>query len=222
LGFTVAVAAASGIARSKLWIFPFTFAILALTYEKLHAYVEGLSESLIDPMTELPNLRYLRTHAAQELDRARRQKNALAVLMIDLNDFKAINDNYGHRAGDLALRHVAARLQASVRSYDICARYAGDEFVVLLPGCNHDDAQTKAEVLQRAIAESSFEATEGITTSVNISIGFAVYPEEGQTFDELLTVADQQMFRNKQWKETRVMTNVPSGRRQLAGAPLPV
>src|SRR6185436_3760246 len=157
--------------------------ILALTYDTLHAYVEGLSESLIDPLTDLPNLRYLRTHAAQEVDRAQREATTLAVLMIDVVGFKTINDTYGHRAGDLALREVAQRLQASVRSYDICARYAGDEFVVVLPGCPAEEAQAKAIALQRAIAEARFEPAPGETRPLEISVGVAMYPEQGETFD---------------------------------------
>src|SRR5882672_8147968 len=110
-GFGVAAAASAGLVRSKLCLLPFTVAILALTYDTLHAYVEGLSESLIDPMTDLPNLRYLRTHAAREIDRAQRDAAPLAVVMIDVVGFKTINDTYGHRAGDVALREVAQRLQ---------------------------------------------------------------------------------------------------------------
>jgi len=196
-GFCVAAAASAGITRSKLWLLPFTLAILGLTYEQLHAYVEGLSESLTDPMTDLPNLRYLRRRAPLEVDRAGREQHSLAVLMIDLVDFKAINDTYGHRAGDLALREVAQRLQSSVRSYDICARYAGDEFVVLLAGCKAEEAQAKASALQRAVADAHFEPAAGKTTPLEISVGVAMFPEQGETFDALLAAADQAMFANK-------------------------
>lgn len=214
-GFSVAVAAAAGIARSKLWLFPFTVAILSLTYDKLHAYVEGLSESLTDAMTGLPNLRYLRMHAPQEIDRASRDDKAVAVLMIDLVDFKSINDTYGHRAGDVALREVAQRLQASVRSYDICARYAGDEFVVVLHGCPAGEAQAKAAALQRAVADARFEPAAGETRPLEISVGVAMFPEQGETFDELLMVADQAMFENKRAAATRDAAG--AGRRAQTG-----
>ena len=196
-GFSVATAASAGLVRSKLWLLPFTVAILALTYDTLHAYVEGLSESLIDPMTDLPNLRYLRTHAAQEIDRAKREETALAVLMIDVIGFKSINDTYGHRAGDIALREVAQRLQASVRSYDICARYAGDEFVVLLPGCQAEEAQAKAAALQEAVATARFEGATGTPIDLAVSVGLALFPAQGDSFEELLVVADGAMFANK-------------------------
>jgi diguanylate cyclase (GGDEF)-like protein len=196
-GFSVATAASAGLVRSKLWLLPFTVAILALTYDTLHAYVEGLSESLIDPLTDLPNLRYLRTHAAQEVDRARRDETPLVVMMIDVVGFKAINDTYGHRAGDLALREVAQRLQASVRSYDICARYAGDEFVVLLPGCQAEEAQAKAAALQEAVACTRVEAAAGAPIDLDVSVGLAVFPQQGDSFEELLAVADGAMFEKK-------------------------
>ena len=197
LGCSVAIAAAAGITRSPLWLLPFALTIVGLTYEKLHAYVEGLSQSLVDAMTELPNLRYLRAHAPQEIDRARREQKPVAVLMIDLVDFKSINDTYGHRAGDVALREVARRLQGSVRSYDICARYAGDEFVVVLPGCPAEEAQVKAAALQRAVAETRFSPASGVVTPLEISVGVAIYPEQGTTFDELLSAADAEMFAHK-------------------------
>ncbi len=181
----------------------FTLAILGLTYEKLHAYVEGLSESLTDAMTGLPNLRYLRAHAPQEIDRASRDNKAVAVLMIDVVDFKSINDTYGHRAGDMALCEVARRLHASVRSYDICARYAGDEFVVILHGCPADEAQAKAAALQQAIADTRFEPASGKTRPLEISVGVAMYPEQGETFDQLLSVADRAMFDNKRATASR-------------------
>jgi len=196
-GFSVAAAASAGLGRSKLCLLPFTVAILALTYDTLHAYVEGLSESLIDPMTDLPNLRYLRTHAAREVDRAERDATSLAVLMIDIVRFKAINDTYGHRAGDLALREVAQRLQASVRSYDICARYAGDEFVVVLPGCSAGEAQAKAAALQETVAGARFELSAGTAIRLDVSVGLAMFPEQGNSFEALLAVADSAMFDSK-------------------------
>jgi diguanylate cyclase (GGDEF)-like protein len=214
-GFSVAVAAAAGITRSMLWLFPFTLAILALTYERLYAYVEGLSESVTDPMTELPNLRYLRRHAPQEIDRASRDGKPLAVLMIDVVDFKSINDTYGHRAGDVALREVARCLQSSVRSYDICARYAGDEFVILLPGCEADEAQDRAAALQRSIADARFEPMAGTTAALEISVGLSVFPNHGATFDELLASADNAMFANKRWAAGR---NASRDGRRTAGA----
>jgi diguanylate cyclase (GGDEF)-like protein len=210
-GCGIAAIAAAGVGRSSLWFIPFTIGIVGLTYEKLHVYVDGLSESLTDAMTELPNLRYLQKHAQSEIDRARRQQQPLAVVMIDVADFKTINDTYGHRAGDSALRAIAQQLQASVRSYDICARYAGDEFVVLLPGCAPDEADAKAAGLRRAVGAIPFTPTPGTSTRLDINAGVAMYPHDALTFEDLLGIADKAMFEQKRSMPSR-RRNVPERR----------
>ena len=89
-------------------------------------------DSLTDQLTGLPNTRYMFAHLTRELARAQRMRAEVALLVMDLDDFKAINDTFGHNAGDRALREVARLLRAAIRPYDICVRYAGDEFVVVL------------------------------------------------------------------------------------------
>lgn len=197
LGFSLAVVAAAGIGRSRLWLLPFTVTVLALTYENLKAYVARFTDSVTDALTELPNLRYLRTHVPQELSRSRRDKAPLALMMIDLDSFKSINDSFGHHAGDLALRQVAQKLHQSVRPYDICARYAGDEFVLVLPGCGVEDAHRKMVALQNAVADLTFEPRPGVTAPLRISVGAAMFSSDGDTFEELLAVADGRMFQDK-------------------------
>jgi diguanylate cyclase (GGDEF)-like protein len=197
LGFSLAVVAAAGIGRSRLWLLPFTVTVLALTYGNLKAYVARFTDSVTDVLTDLPNLRYLRTHVPQELSRSRRDKAPLALMMIDVDSFKSINDTFGHHAGDLALRHVAQKLQQSVRPYDICARYAGDEFVLVLPGCGVEDAHRKMAALQKAVADLTFEPKAGVIAPLRISVGVAVFSSDGDTFEELLEVADGRMFHDK-------------------------
>jgi diguanylate cyclase (GGDEF)-like protein len=207
VGFGLAVGAAAALRQSMLWLLPFMAIMFALIYQKLHAYVAGLSASLADPMTGLPNLRHLREHVAHELDRAARASSALAILMIDLDDFKTINDSYGHHTGDAALRHVADQLHHSIRSYDMCARYAGDEFVVVLPGCSAEQAQAKAAALQQVVAARRVECAGREPFVVRISVGAAVFPQDGRTFDELLAVADAAMFERK--RRARVRHTAP-------------
>jgi diguanylate cyclase (GGDEF)-like protein len=197
LGFVIATAAATGIGRSGLWLLPFGLVSLALTYENFRAYVARLTESATDALTELPNVRGLRAYVAQELVRSRRDCTPLAFLLIDLNDFKSINDTYGHGAGDLALRQVARVIQQSIRPYDMCARYGGDEFVVVMPGCDVIDAHSRALAACAAVSAIHCEPMPGVELALSISVGSAVFPAEGASFDHLLAAADRRMFRNK-------------------------
>jgi diguanylate cyclase (GGDEF)-like protein/putative nucleotidyltransferase with HDIG domain len=164
-----------------------------------HALVfeQTQEDSFRDPLTGLPNARYLFIHLARELARAERMKSSLSLLLLDLDAFKAINDTCGHHIGDKALRTVAAALQSVIRRYDVCVRYAGDEFVVVLSGCGKDEAEQKRLDLQRAIDEVSFEISPGRRLSLSISGGLAVFPHDGVSRDDLLAMADRRMYGDK-------------------------
>ena len=118
-------------------------------------------DSLTDPLTGLPNTRFMFMHLTRELARAERLKAEVALLVMDLDNFKEINDNHGHHVGDRALREVATVLRAGIRPYDICVRYAGDEFIVVLSGCGADEAERKRLELQRTVDDVLFEARPG-------------------------------------------------------------
>ena len=118
-------------------------------------------DSLTDPLTGLPNTRFMFMHLTRELARAERLKAEVALLVMDLDNFKEINDNHGHHVGDRALREVATVLRSGIRPYDICVRYAGDEFIVVLSGCGADEAERKRVELQRTVDEVLFEARPG-------------------------------------------------------------
>ena len=105
-------------------------------------------DSLTDPLTGLPNTRFLFMHLTRELARAERLKSEVSLMVMDLDNFKEINDNHGHHVGDRALCEVARVLRAAIRPYDICVRYAGDEFIVVLSGCGADEAEHKRQELQ--------------------------------------------------------------------------
>ena len=116
---------------------------------------------------------------------------------MDLDNFKDINDTYGHHVGDRALRDVAAVLRAGIRPYDICVRYAGDEFIVVLSGCGGEEAERKRLELQRAVDDLQFEARRGKLLRLAISIGASVFPHDGNTYEALLATADGRMYRDK-------------------------
>jgi diguanylate cyclase (GGDEF)-like protein len=154
-------------------------------------------DSLTDPLTTLPNTRFMFMHLTRELSRAERLKSEVSLLVMDLDNFKEINDTYGHHVGDRALRDVAAALRTGIRPYDICVRYAGDEFIVVLSGCNGEEAERKRLELQRAVDAIQFEARPGKMLPLAISVGAAVFPHDGDSYETLLATADSRMYRDK-------------------------
>jgi diguanylate cyclase (GGDEF)-like protein len=154
-------------------------------------------DSLTDPLTGLPNTRFMFMHLTRELARAERLKTEVSLLVMDLDNFKEINDTYGHHIGDRALRDVAGVLRAAIRPYDICVRYAGDEFIVVLSGCDGEEAERKRLELQSAVDGLKFEARPGKMLPLAISIGAAVFPHDGDSYEALLATADSRMYRDK-------------------------
>jgi diguanylate cyclase (GGDEF)-like protein/putative nucleotidyltransferase with HDIG domain len=161
-------------------------------------------DSLTDPLTGLPNTRFMFMHLTRELARAERLKAEVALLVMDLDNFKEINDNHGHHVGDRALREVATVLRSAIRPYDICVRYAGDEFIVVLSGCGADEAERKRLELQRTVDEVLFEARPGRRLPLAISVGAAIYPQDGDSYEALLATADSRMYRDKTRRKQRV------------------
>ena len=136
--------------------------------------------------------------------RAQRLGAESALLVLDLNGFKDINDTYGHHVGDRALREVVGALRTGIRPYDICVRYAGDEFIVVLSGCGADEAERKRVELQTAIDEVVFEARPGKRLQLGISIGAAMFPHDGNTYETLLATADSRMYGDKTKRKRRI------------------
>jgi diguanylate cyclase (GGDEF)-like protein/putative nucleotidyltransferase with HDIG domain len=154
-------------------------------------------DSLTDLLTGLPNTRFMFMHLTRELARAERLNSEVALMVMDLDDFKDINDTYGHHIGDLALRAVAGVLRGAIRPYDICIRYAGDEFIVVLSGCGAEEAEWKRAELQRAVDAMHFEAKAGTKLPLGVSIGASVFPHDGNSYETLIATADSRMYRDK-------------------------
>jgi diguanylate cyclase (GGDEF)-like protein len=154
-------------------------------------------DSLTDLLTGLPNTRFMFMHLTRELARAERLNSEVALMVMDLDDFKDINDTYGHHIGDLALRAVAGVLRGAIRPYDICIRYAGDEFIVVLSGCGAEEAERKRAELQRAVDAMHFEAKAGTKLPLGVSIGTSVFPHDGNSYETLIATADSRMYRDK-------------------------
>jgi len=143
-------------------------------------------------------------HLTSGLARAERLKAEVGLLVMDLDSFKEINDSHGHHIGDRALREVATVLRSGIRPYDICVRYAGDEFIVVLSGCRADEVERKRVELQRTVDEVLFEARPGRRLPLAISVGAAIYPEDGESYEALLATADSRMYRDKTRRKQRV------------------
>jgi diguanylate cyclase (GGDEF)-like protein/putative nucleotidyltransferase with HDIG domain len=176
-------------------------------------------DSLTDPLTSLPNTRFLFVHLARELARADRLKSEVALMVMDIDNFKDINDTYGHHVGDRTLCEVAKVLRAAIRPYDICVRYAGDEFIIVLSGCGEGEAEHKRQELQRGIEEMMFEAIPGKRVPLGMSIGAAVFPIDGATYEALLATADSRMYQDKAARKRRgVRAEKPLGLHGLPSA----
>ena len=159
-------------------------------------------QSLTDGLTGLPNRRYMEQHFVQELARAQRCLGHVSVLLLDMDKFKQINDEFGHQAGDRALKEVAQVLRTGLREYDVCARYAGDEFVVILGDCDRDQAERRWRELQDGVAAVVFEPVPGRRVPLGISVGAATFPFDGKNADELVASADRRMYQDKAARKT--------------------
>src|SRR5690606_24365036 len=117
--------------------------------------------------------------------------------------FKEINDTYGHHVGDRALREVARVLQDAIRPYDMCVRYTGDEFIIVLAGRGSLEADQKRQELQAAVEGIAFEARTGRRVPLGISVGAAVFPQDGESYESLLAAADSRMYQDKAARKRR-------------------
>lgn len=156
-----------------------------------------------DELTQLPNRSLLIDRLAMALARAKREKQSLAVLFLDLDDFKQVNDLYGHQAGDDVLKTVAQRLSNCIRETDTVARLGGDEFAIVLGGFdNLHFAKAVANKIIQAIS-APFRLAGGKQSSLGISIGISIFPDDGKEIDHLLAYADHAMYESKRGGKNR-------------------
>jgi diguanylate cyclase (GGDEF)-like protein len=196
-GAGLAAAVVTGIESGGLWLAPLLAMALWSTFQNLRAYLARFNDSVTDPLTALVNQRFIVPHAAREIERARRDGTKLAIMVADLDGFKSINDTYGHAVGDNVLRQVAQCLQQFSRSCDVCGRHGGDEFIVVLPVCDKAGAERRGRELQAAVSGMRLAFAPTFNVSLGVSIGTAVFPDDAETFERLLEIADARMYRNK-------------------------
>jgi diguanylate cyclase (GGDEF)-like protein len=165
-------------------------------------HLEELSQRLRtmayqDALTGLYNHRYFYEQFSHEIERALRYGEPLTVLLMDMNNFKGINDTYGHMVGDKFLNLVGQVIAAQIRSSDIGARYGGDEFVVLLPSTTAEEAHLTAEKLSSAVTNAAAMSPNEERIHLGITIGVATCPDDSRSAGELLQIADARMFELK-------------------------
>jgi diguanylate cyclase (GGDEF)-like protein/putative nucleotidyltransferase with HDIG domain len=172
-----------------------TLASDALANAMQHAEAE--SNALTDPLTGLPNARSLLMRFEEEAARARRTEHVFQVVMLDLDEFKIVNDSYGHKVGDKMLREIASIIQRQLREYDFLARYAGDEFVAFIQELGDSQLAELCNRIETAVSKFSLLVGQNQHARVGISIGAGCFGVNGESLDQLLTAADDAMYRMK-------------------------
>jgi diguanylate cyclase (GGDEF)-like protein len=157
-----------------------------------------------DPLTGLYNRRFMDTIAGREIARCDRDNQYMAVMMVDVDHFKKVNDTHGHAGGDEVLKMLSALFLEKVRTTDIPCRYGGEEFLLLLPGMTAEIAMLRANQWRSTFAERSVQFG-GVPIQCTISVGVAIYPNHGENMDELTRCADLALYRAKKQGRNRVI-----------------
>ena len=169
-----------------------TQASIAMDNVQLHQEAQRLSTT--DALTGLWNFRYLSSSLGREIERANRFERPLAVLMLDIDHFKQVNDQHGHARGDAVLRELAHRVQEQIREVDTFARYGGEEFVVVLPETTVEGATQLAERICVAVRRELFRAEGEESLEVTVSVGGAAFPAHGSSAATLMRAADRALY----------------------------
>jgi len=148
-------------------------------------------------LSGLFNYRYLKVALEREIKRADRYSTQLSVVFLDLDNFKGVNDTYGHLVGSNLLKELGALLKKSVREVDVVIRYGGDEYTIILVETGAETAHCVGERIRRMIEKHSFLSLEGYQIQLTASLGLACYPEDTTGLEELLSMADKAMYAGK-------------------------
>ena len=179
-------------------------ALHGIANASLEAYYHRASSELdrlahTDPLTGLFNRRYLVQELERHVELFKRYRHPFALLMLDLDELKAINDTHGHGAGDMALRHIATLMNLNVRDVDICCRFGGDEFIVLMPETGKDVVETIGGRIMESLQKTKLKVDSALL-ALRVSVGHASCPDDGRDTEDLLQEADLSLYRAKQQK----------------------
>jgi len=177
--------------------------VTVYAFHSLHLFAQQIRNQLarrvfVDGLTDVFNFHYLECRLRQEQERVRRYGGSTAILYVDLDRFKEVNDSYGHHIGNLVLKGIAAGMAGKVRGSDALGRVGGDEFVVILPHANRDEAMTVAHNLTECVAAYSLDLKErGRIDFVTASVGVAAYPADGDSMETVVSAADSGVYEAK-------------------------
>jgi diguanylate cyclase (GGDEF)-like protein len=171
--------------------------IAADAIEKSLQHLVTETYALTDPMTGLPNARSLQMQFEKERARADRSNKSFQVVMMDLDGFKFVNDTFGHKAGDRMLKEIGRVIREQLRDYDFLARYAGDEFVALIPDMPDNDVRELCDRIETAVCDFKLDVSPGKFAAVGVSLGASDYPKDGASFDDMIVAADRGMYETK-------------------------
>lgn len=178
---------------------------LAISIENALKFRQVEKSATIDGLTGLPNARSLFLHLDNELERCRREGSSLTVLVTDLDGFKQVNDRFGHLEGNRILQMVAKGLQDGCRSYDYVARMGGDEFILVLPGCEPQMLEARLRHFDEMVSEVGWQVCGDRV--MGLSVGASFCPEDGKDAEQLLTEADRRMYKVKQNRKRPTVVN---------------
>ena len=178
--------------------------ILRLEEELMQARIQMEALAMHDGLTGLLNRRAIEEYAEAEFNMADRKKQAMSVILLDIDHFKNVNDRFGHKFGDVVLRQVAQTLKEDLRNYDRVGRWGGEEFLLILPDTELKDAVTVAERLRSKTAAVQTSLENGETFSIHISLGTACTTGQFQSLAKLIDAADQALYQAKQSGRDRV------------------
>ncbi len=163
----------------------------------LRDITEEVTLATTDPLTSIYNRRYMNEFLAKEAERSRRTDRGFAVSITDVDDFKKINDTYGHLSGDIVLKKIVRAMISCIREYDTVGRYGGEEFLIILPEIDKRTATLVCNRLRRNIEELEIEVMEGEKITVTVSFGIASFQEDGVLPEDLLVKADERLYKAK-------------------------
>ena len=170
-------------------------AAIAIHNANLHELIK--SQALTDPLTSLNNRRSFELEIARQMEISERYNIHLALMILDLDHFKDVNDTYGHPSGDEALRQISQCLRSNIRKGDFLARIGGDEFAILLPNTGNEAADRIGEQIRECVRHNDIRLPQGDICHITVSYGYAVFPDDASTVEELILKADRSLYQFK-------------------------